>query len=305
MKIGGGLIGVGVAAWAFAYTAQPSPHEQRPVLRSITSSVAVHVLVSNERGAVRGLTASDFVLTDSGIRQDIATMTVDPLPLDVTVVLEQLQQSEYASRDRHPHVEEVEQLLDAGDRLRLLSVGTDVLELVPLSAPGSAADAKPPTPSDVGSVYDGLASALMRPSAVGRQHVIVVVSEAYDAMSFTSPESLMELAERSDAQVHLLMAEGRRIKSRTLARLPVPAVRDDGLELLVTLARATGGNYIQPSRLTRSIREPVRRLLDEVRAGYVLYYSPKGVPEGGWHPITVTISRPGPFEVRARPGYAN
>jgi hypothetical protein len=48
---------------------------------------------------------------------------------------------------------------------------------------------------------------------------------------------------------------------------------------------------------------PLQDAIDESRATYVLRYTPKGVPDTGWHPITVKVTKPGRYDVRARPGY--
>ena len=66
------LIAVAIASTgAVALSAIAQDREQQQVLRSSTSSVAVHVLVSNANGPVRDLTAADFVLKDSGVQQEI------------------------------------------------------------------------------------------------------------------------------------------------------------------------------------------------------------------------------------------
>lgn len=302
------VLALAAALTAFGLAPPPQPPAQAAqqlLLKSGTSSVAVHVLVSNRRGPVRGLTAADFDLTDSGVRQTIATMTIDPLPLDVSIVVDQLQQSEFATMNRHPQVEDIEELLDGDDRLSVISVGADVREVYPLSTPGTAATVRPDTKSDQAAVYDAVAAALLRPVPPGRQHLVLVLSEAYDTFSFTSPSVLTSIAERTGAQMHVLLGEGRQQKTRTLGRAPNVAPVDDGLGLLLDAAKTTGGDMLSTGRMSRSISGPVKRIVDEVRAGYVLYYTPAGVPDRGWHPITVKVSRPGEFQVRARPGYAN
>ena len=92
---------------------------------------------------------------------------------------------------------------------------------------------------------------------------------------------------------------------RTRARYPATSPVEDGLATLVNLARATGGDYLSASRFTRSIASAVRDVFEDVRAGYVLYYEPAGISGHGWHPIEVTLSRPGQFTIRARPGYTD
>ena len=45
-----------------------------------------------------------------------------------------------------------------------------------------------------------------------------------------------------------------------------------------------------------------RRVLDDFRASYVLYFSPHGVRRGGLHTLDVRVKRAG-VDVRARRGY--
>ena len=43
--------------------------------------------------------------------------------------------------------------------------------------------------------------------------------------------------------------------------------------------------------MTRSVTSSMKKIFDDVRAGYVLYFTPTGVLTG-WHPLLVTVSRP-------------
>jgi hypothetical protein len=56
------------------------------ILRSETEGVIVDVSVTRGGRVVSGLTAVDFELTDSGVRQTILAVTHGTLPLDVTIV---------------------------------------------------------------------------------------------------------------------------------------------------------------------------------------------------------------------------
>lgn len=284
----------------------PPPAQQQLVLRSSTNSVAVHVLVRNSIGPVRNLTAGDFVVTDSGVRQEIATMTVEALPLDVTVVVDRLEQSEFSPSGRHPQIQDIVEVLRPEDRIRVITVGTDIEEVARFAPPSPAAAlASPRVKSEQPALYDGVASALLRITPPGRQHLVMVLSEGWDSYSFMTAAALEDIAERTDAQMHVVVSEGRRGKWRTLGRAPNQLRIDDGLGALVELAEKTGGGQLTFNRLTRSVTSAVRRLVEDVRSGYVLYYSPTGVSDRGWHPIEVKVSRPDVLEIRARPGYAN
>jgi hypothetical protein len=54
-----------------------------------------------------------------------------------------------------------------------------------------------------------------------------------------------------------------------------------------------------------SVGRQFRRVLDDYRSGYVLQYVPDGISPAGWHEITVTVTRPGKYDIRARKGYQN
>jgi hypothetical protein len=122
---------------AVALSAIAQDKEQQLVLRSGTSSVAVHVLVSNTKGTCAGFDGRGVCAQDSGVQQEIATMTHERLPLDVTIVIDQLAQGEFASRERHPWVAEIETLLTDDDRIRVISVGRDIAETAALGPAGT------------------------------------------------------------------------------------------------------------------------------------------------------------------------
>jgi VWFA-related protein len=70
---------------------------------------------------------------------------------------------------------------------------------------------------------------------------------------------------------------------------------------LKAAAAATGGTVLNdPSGAT--IPQLFRRVLDDLRASYLLSYSPQGVAQPGWHTITVKAKNPR-LTIRARKGY--
>lgn len=60
---------------------------QQPVFRTSVDVVSVNVSVVKGRNPVTGLEAGDFVLEDKGVRQQIDAVSLETVPLDVTVVL--------------------------------------------------------------------------------------------------------------------------------------------------------------------------------------------------------------------------
>jgi hypothetical protein len=45
------------------------------------------------------------------------------------------------------------------------------------------------------------------------------------------------------------------------------------------------------------------RAFEDFRSSYLIRYSPTGVPRGGWHDVSVRVTRSGRHEVRVRSGY--
>jgi hypothetical protein len=217
------------------------------------------------------------------------------------------------------------------DRLRVVYVNEDVWEVTPLSSPEAVEQVRVPRRSNGVTLYDAVAAALIRPAAAGRHHVVVVLSRGADTLSIVSADRLLDLAQRSEGYLHVLVTESTTMGTRTVKRLPIgmhglwnwseehrrelraiasrrgdaywDGVWSASRRKLVAVAEATGGGEIDAGAFSGSIAGPVRRVLEEVRSSYILYYQPSGVPEGGWHPIEVSVTRPGRFDVRARPGY--
>ena len=78
------LVGIGVAVAVVGWTPRQG---QRPVFRAETDVVSVVTAVYRGRQPVDGLTASDFALTDNGVLQEIAQVSSEALPVDVSLRL--------------------------------------------------------------------------------------------------------------------------------------------------------------------------------------------------------------------------
>ncbi|MCG6927916.1 MAG: VWA domain-containing protein [Acidobacteria bacterium] len=101
-----------------------------------------------------------------------------------------------------------------------------------------------------------------------------------------------------DRRVSNPWASSRR--SRTPEPLGLPVARNQGVNGLVTLARATGGRSVVDSNDASAILQEV---LDESADYYVLGYAPRDPRESGrFRKLRVSVSRPG-VELRAPRGY--
>lgn len=297
------------------------------------TGVMVPVYVRQNGQVVTQLKADDFVLHDSSVLQVVRAIEPGVVPLDVSVIIENSEVAEY-TKDRYAReLADVRRLLRREDRLRLVGVGNDLAEVLPLSAVATGSEIPTlPLPGTWFALYDGVASVLVRAAVAGRQHVVFVLSGTYDSLSMTGSEVLLEVARHSSAQVHILTRprHGSGTRRVTMHPVPAPAVVDwepvrqaglrqqvsltqrqrteaqdrDLLERLMAVVTATGGTRLRSNLFTGSIAGPLQRVLDQVRTSYILYYTPTGVPDIGWHPITVTMKDPAKkYEIRARPGF--
>jgi hypothetical protein len=312
-----------------------SARQDAPQFRSQVIGRAVPVRVHLDGRPVSDLESHEFVLRDSGVQQEVKAIGAGRVPIDVSLVVQQTLRTQWAGKDSfRKEIREVAGLLRDGDRLRVVAAGDDVREIGPLSALGDVGAMEPQNDTCV-SLYDALASVLIRPAEPGRQHVVISMSRDEGSGSIISPEVLGQIAGRSDALLHVLLFErdhdrtiwrtwtrwpvcafmftdwsdDRRERLRQISGMPRPseqlrALWDQQRRRLVAIADATGGGEIRSSFFRGSIKGPVERALNEARSGYILYYEPRGVPERGWHPLQITITRPGTFEILARAGYA-
>ena len=81
----------------------------------------------------------------------------------------------------------------------------------------------------------------------------------------------------------------------------VHVVRVDSDSFLDRLATSTGGRTWSATS-DRQLRELFTRALEEMRARYLLTYTPRGVTGPGWHEVRVRM-KTGGADVTARPGY--
>ncbi len=255
-----------------------------PQFRSEVELVELDVSVTRGGQPVPGLTAADFVVTDNGVPQTIDTVSLDRLPLTVTVALD-VSSSVSGARLRHlsEAVEGLAGALKPDDRLALLTFSHAVTLRVPFTS----------DPRGAASALDGLAgggatslrdavylAAAMCPRDDSRP-LVLVFSDGHDTASW--------LTER-DA----LQAIGR-------AGLVVHAIRTDEDPFLDALAARAGGRTWSATSDSQ-LRELFGRALEEMRARYLITYTPRGVKAPGWHAVGVTLRR-GRADIVARPGY--
>ena len=308
------LVTVGVALGAVAI-ASVVP-ETQPRFRSGTDAVLVDVQVTAGGQPVVGLTAADFEVRDSGVRQQVDVVSFADVPISLLLALdvsssvegERLDQLKAAAR-------EALAALRPGDQAAVLTFTDRISRLSGWTSDLSAVERRIGTlqPHGWTALYDAVASAVsLREQASGRV-VVLVFSDGADTASWLDAPTVIEAARHSDVVVTAVSAAPRvQTASGREARMAFgleAALRrwfdtDPALfpyAFLEVLTEETGGQYLHVAS-DREISGAFRRIIAGFKTRYLLTYPPKGVPASGWHPLEVRVTTRR-AEVKARRGY--
>ncbi|GMV23127.1 MAG: hypothetical protein AMXMBFR57_30760 [Acidimicrobiia bacterium] len=303
---------------------------------SYTDAVAVPVLVTSGGRPVTNLTIDDFALTDSGVPQTISALQGVDAPLDVSLVVQQTMFFNFRERDTFAReIRDVQKLLRPTDRLEIVSTSYGGQVLMPLGPPDRQVVIPVEPIQPCVTVYDALVHVLARQPVAQRQQIAVLFTEDEGAGGAVSATMALRVARRGSVAVSVLhltprwiggtvtvtwgaqprcawtrTAWGKDSRDALRAISVIPDVVQQQQAFLVAqrerlndLAHATGGHRLKPSVFGRSLVGAIKPLLDEARSRYILYYAPTGRSEPGWHPLEVSLRRPGRFDISARPGY--
>lgn len=321
--------------------------QTQQTFRTATDVVLVDVSVMRDGKPVTGLTAADFELRDNGVRQQVETVETTAVPIDLSIVVDVSgnpdrpmatpPQLSKVAAEVDEQARRITALLRAGDRVRLFAIDTYVQQIWPLQAASTAPPVRRLDFDGHASLYNTLTTLLLQPVEPTRRHVIVLATRGLDSSSSISAAGVRAIAERSDAQMHLVMREvdadkevsvrpfqcqnsdicqpttrfAPQPRRRLFNAIPVqlkegaPRVLFADGQQLKAAAIATGGNLY----MAEVISEPTlfgafSKAFEDFRQSYVLRYRPNGVDRPGWHELTVTVPRDRTLRVRARPGYA-
>jgi VWFA-related protein len=302
------LVGLAMAAVAGLAVARASTSaiaaqepQTRPTFRATTDVVAVDVSVRDGRRAITGLTAPDFRLTDNGVPQTITDVSYGRLPIDVSVVLDVSDSVTGPLLDQlRTAIRQLMSDMGADDRLRLIHFNMRVARVVDLTNDASAVD-RAITQVRAGggsSIYDAAAVALVSASAApaDRRQLIVLFSDGNDSTSFSTPRSLLQVAQRTNASMTFVLPDTL-VTFTTRIAVSSQAMR---LAPYERVARETGGAIYRSSQ---NLTPTFRRALEEFRSSYVLHFTPQGVERSGDHVLDVTVPRDDGYTIRARRGY--
>jgi VWFA-related protein len=282
----------------------PPPQDRAPVFRAGADVVTVDAAVQNDRRPVTGLKASDFEILDNGVAQVITEVSYERLPIDVTLVLD------VSASVTGPVLDELRRALRqvradlaAGDRMRLLTFNMGIRRLVDFDRSASQVDDALASIRGTGSsaVFDGLAVALTAADTPGRRRLIVLFSDGQDSSSISDADTLLDVARLSTPTVAIILGSPSGERPASLLRTSSPLASATVSALSERIANETGGmvTTMQPGE---NLTAKFRRMLQDFRSSYVLYFTPSGVERPGVHTLAVRVKRSG-LDVRARKSY--
>jgi len=286
---------------ALALLAVLMPGQEVAVFEANTAAVYVDVFVTRDGEPVRGLVAEQFEVKDEGVRQHLAMVSLEDVPLDVFLVFDvsrSLRGERLEDLRRAARVVLAE--LRPGDRAGLLTFSDEVRLAVPPTADrGVLSDALTKLEaSGTTSLYDALFATLVLGGGPGRG-VAIVFSDGQDRTSWLAERDILEAAEESNVLLHavgILPEAGPSPEDGDAPERPEPPE----LRFLSRLTEATGGS-LWLAASTEDLEATFQRVLEAMHNRYVLRFEPRTFKPGR-HRLTVKL-RGIEADVRSRPSY--
>jgi VWFA-related protein len=255
------------------------------VFRTGVEVVAIDVSVMRGNQPVQGLTSRDFALTDNGVAQQVESVTVERLPLNVTMVLDI---SKSVRGERLTRLVQAGRALVEGlrpdDHASLITFSHQVTRTVPMTTDRAAIRSALGGLEANGStsLRDAVHLAIQLDPRDRARSLLLLFSDGHDTVSWLTEDAVIDTVRRSGLVIHALRVE-----------------QDPFLD---RLTQAAGGRTWSATS-DRQLRELFTQALDEMRARYLLTYTPRGVDTAGWHAVKVSLTN-GRGDVTARPGYS-
>jgi len=262
----------------------------QPVFKGGVDVVRIDVSVMQGVNPVLGLTVDHFVVSDNGVAQKLDSVSLDRVPLSLMMVFDT---SASLAGERLTGLigagNDLVKALRPEDAAALMTFSEPIRLAVPMAAPRTRLLAQLNALKATGAtaLNDALFVTLqLRPSDAGASRpVALVFSDGLDTSSWLTSAQVIEAARRSGFVIHVVEL------SDTIRGTPFANDLADA-----------GGGRVWSATSGRDLRQLFGKVLEELRARYLLTYFPSGVAGDGWHDVKVTL-KGARGDVTARPGY--
>ena len=178
---------------------------QLGTFRSTTEAVLVDVLVTYRGRPVDGLTASDFDVRDSGVRQHVSLIGVDRVAMDLRLALDVSSslagtQIETLKRAARAAID----TLRPGDRAEIITFADTVTRRIAWTADRAQLHAELDRLTSAGwtSLIDATFTALALPTDPARRTLVLVFTDGHDTASWLSAADVVRGAAQSTATLY-------------------------------------------------------------------------------------------------------
>ena len=134
----------------------------------------------------------------------------------------------------------------------------------------------------------------------------MLFSDGQDSSSISDAETLLDVARRSTPTVAVVLASASSKQPASLLRSASKPGSSTVGDLADQIASDTGGFVVGVDSRRQPVTSTFRRVLEQFRTSYVLYFTPRGVERQGDHTLEVRVKearKEAKVEVRARRGY--
>ena len=272
-----------------------------------TVELDVAVMQGNKAGAA--LTASDFEVTDNGVKQSVLEVSRERQPIDVVLVVDISGSVRGALLDALTDaVNNVRGRLRDDDRAELVTFNGQILGRIPITAAKALKSIKIDGAAGSTSLNDALVVAMAAPAEIGRRRMAIVFTDGFDTSSFLEEKSVIDVAARSHTAMFVVSTDSKATNFfNTLADTTggvVQSVPPVGITISSAGPNALPGNSVMKFGLSGEVLDAsFLRALDDFRMSYVVRYSLTGVTRQGWHDVAVRVLKAGRYQVRAKRGY--
>ena len=273
------------------------PQDQKPQFRAAASEVLVDVSVRDRGKPVKGLTAKDFEIRDNGVLQTIDDVSLESMPLDVTVLADasesldlRMEGQTKGVRDRlAQNITQVSTLLQRDERVQLLRFASGVSA----AASTETLERGGAPESQRTALFDSLIAALLQPVDATHRRLVIVLTDGVDTSSTVSYEVRSAVLERAVAVVHLITTSAVRDEEQFgppgLLKGVTATTFDDFSWVLRDVADRTGGRHFEV-KPTEDFLPALGAAIEEFRTRYIVRFTPQGVEASGWHVLTVKVA---------------
>jgi len=253
-----------------------------------SEEVRVDVRVTVDGKITTDLKESDFEVYDNGVRQEIAYVKLQQhMPIDATLVFDLSRSVNGELLDNLKNA--AAKLLDdfgERDRAGLITFNHEIHLGSPITGDlariREALDQKRPFGNS--SLIDAGYSGLMLAESGSELPLIIIFSDGLDTSSWLTADSVLATAKRIDSVVYAISSRRRPEKT-----------------FLADLTKLTGGNLYEVE-FNDDLAIVFLSALEEFRSRYLIAYTPRGVPDNGWHELEVRVNHRS-AKIHTRPGY--